>query len=195
MNKRIKDIPARRDAVDIVAKCYGLSSVSIFNYKRLTESVLKIYDVSPTMAGFILNDRIRVSTQQIIALSNKASSEIIMLTKEVTKTPDIIPKYTDLNKRIIQEKKLNSRNRGRPANESLPEIRKMPEYDPDAELNSLSLTLPSWINSINRIRNSYIGDSSIKAKNELHIGLCQLSETAELLKKHLEESVNEECGL
>lgn len=192
INRKIKDIPAIRDAVDIVAKCYGLSSVCIFNYKRLTESVLKINEVSPTMANFLLCERIRITAQQIIGLGNKSSSEIMMLTKEVTRLPDSILKYTDLSKKVIQDKKLNSRRRGRPSNETVPEIRKMPEYDPDAELNSLSLTLPSWINTINRIQNSYIGDSSINARNKLHLGLFQLSESADLLRRHLEESVNEE---
>ena len=95
-DKKVKDVPARKDAVDIVAKCYGLSSVCIFNYKRLTESILRINEISPTMAGFILNEKFKISAQQIISLGNKTSSEIMMLTKEAAKSSDGVLKYTEM---------------------------------------------------------------------------------------------------
>ena len=33
-----------------------------------------------------------------------------------------------------------------------PEIKRMPKYDPDAEISSLALTIPMWISSINRTK-------------------------------------------
>lgn len=47
-------------------------------------------------------------------------------------------------------------------------IKDMPEYDPDAEIASLTLTIPSWISSMNRVRDvSDMSKVSIAAKAKL----------------------------
>jgi hypothetical protein len=54
-----------------------------------------------------------------------------------------IKESTDLlTRRQKREKKNNAR------------IRQMPEYDPDSEVNSLSMTIDSWVSSIERVKRS-----------------------------------------
>lgn len=53
-----------------------------------------------------------------------------------------------------------------------PSVKDMPAFDPDAEINSLTLTIPSWIQSLNRTRSteklSLITEGGrTKLKNEL----------------------------
>ena len=58
-----------------------------------------------------------------------------------------------------------------------PSIKDMPQYDPDSEAASLTLTIPSWISSMNRISNA--GDMSKfskGAKNKLRNELDKLGD-------------------
>jgi len=192
MSQSILDVPAKREAIDAIARCYSLSSVCIFNYKKLTESILRINEISPVMAECILNERMKITAQQILSLGNKSGSEILRFTDEVTKITDGKPKYAEMNKKLQLDKQLEFRKRRTGSQESVPEIRKMPKYDPDAELTSLTLTVPTWISSITRMCRSGIESSSAKARNDLLAELFQLTESAERLKQYLEDIENYE---
>lgn len=55
------------------------------------------------------------------------------------------------------------------------EIKNMPKFDPDAEISSLSLTIPSWISSINRVKKvSGITGSTMGAREKLTVILHEL---------------------
>ena len=49
-----------------------------------------------------------------------------------------------------------------------PSIKDMPKFDPDAALNELSLTIPMWISSLNRMKtNTKVDLTSTEAKAKL----------------------------
>ena len=188
-DKKLRDVPAKKEPVEIVAKCFGLSSVCIFNYKKIAESVLRIHEICPSVADSILKDRLKITNQQIVALGNKDDDEIMETAERLRRCGEKEEvKYSDLLKKEVQTNRKRSGNR-RMIPEMVPEIRKMPVFDPDAELTSLSLTLPVWINSISRVYGTEIKGSSVKARNELYDVLCQLGEAAELLKNYLESGI------
>ena len=55
------------------------------------------------------------------------------------------------------------------------EIKNMPKFDPDAEISSLSLTIPSWISSIERVKKvSSITGSTVGAREKLTNTLLDL---------------------
>lgn len=55
------------------------------------------------------------------------------------------------------------------------EIKNMPKFDPDAEISSLSLTIPSWISSIERVKMvSGITGSTVSAREKLTNTLLDL---------------------
>ena len=59
-----------------------------------------------------------------------------------------------------------------------PSVKDMPEYDPDAEISSLTLTIPSWKSSIERAKNT--ADLTIvspQAKGDLAQALRELRNT------------------
>ena len=58
---------------------------------------------------------------------------------------------------------------------SVPSIKDMPVYDPDAEFTGLALTVPSWMGSINRVRSKMdLREVSDEAKAALAAALTQL---------------------
>ena len=61
----------------------------------------------------------------------------------------------------------------------------MPEYDPDIELKSLSLTSLSWMQSISRVDSGELKDCTRAAKKELSDNLKQLIDNANQLRRHL----------
>ena len=64
----------------------------------------------------------------------------------------------------------------------------MPAFDPDAEISSLTLTIPSWSSSIERTRNN--ADLSIvspKARNNLILALGRLQNTVDEMLSAIKE--------
>ena len=60
--------------------------------------------------------------------------------------------------------------------ETLPLIKITPKHDPDAEIAGLTLTVPSWVSSIERARNNADMNASTRAKSKLEEALLSLQE-------------------
>ena len=70
-----------------------------------------------------------------------------------------------------------------------PQIKNMPSYDPDADFSSLSLTIPSWINFLNKTNTSAnFATASYKAKLKLLEELNSLINAANNILTHMEET-------
>ena len=69
----------------------------------------------------------------------------------------------------------------------------MPEFDPDGEVASLSLTIPSWNTSIDRVFNkTKMSEISEKARTQLKTELISLRESVDVVLLAIEEvSINE----
>ncbi|WP_294463556.1 hypothetical protein, partial [uncultured Ruminobacter sp.] len=67
-------------------------------------------------------------------------------------------------------------------------IRQMPEYNPDADVNSLCMTIDSWVSSIKRV-NQKVDFSTITRKATLTLvrQLTILEQTVNMLQKTLTE--------
>ena len=67
-------------------------------------------------------------------------------------------------------------------------IKDMPVFDPDAEINSLALTIPSWISSIDRTQSAaQFPLLTIKGKKQLEHQLYQLQKAIQIMLHALEE--------
>ena len=61
--------------------------------------------------------------------------------------------------------------------EPLPLTKITPKHDPDAEIAGLTLTVPSWVSSIERARNNAdMNAASTRAKSKLEEALLSLQE-------------------
>lgn len=67
-------------------------------------------------------------------------------------------------------------------------IKEMPEYDPDADINGLVLTMPSWISSIERMRESVVSQQASKgAMVDLVTALHAMRDAIDGLLKDVEQ--------
>ena len=72
-----------------------------------------------------------------------------------------------------------------------PSVKDMPEFDPDAEISSLTLTIPSWQSSIERAKNTAdLTCVSQQAKGNLVRALNELRNTIADLLSEMEEDDN-----
>ena len=62
-------------------------------------------------------------------------------------------------------------------------IKNMPDFDPDAEITGLTLTIPSWASSISRTQSNI----SLKARMNLEHALFNLQATIEELLRAIKE--------
>ena len=72
-------------------------------------------------------------------------------------------------------------------------VKDPPKYDPDSAVASLSLTIPSWASSIERVVDiDTLRGISDKAKPQLHTELLSLRDSIDLLLLALEEVAENE---
>lgn len=72
--------------------------------------------------------------------------------------------------------------------EPVPAIKNMPEFDPDAEITGLTLTIPSWCSSLDRVRTktnlSIVSDQArAKLSNALETLQSKSSEMMDAIKE------------
>ena len=79
---------------------------------------------------------------------------------------DLLSSYADTDEEPVE-----------PMQETLPLIKITPMHDPDAEIAGLTLTVPSWVSSIERARNNAdMNAASTGAKSRLEEALLSLQE-------------------
>ena len=141
-----------------LGKEYNVSTRTVLTYANYSKAIDKLNTEEPDLTQKILNGEIKVPQNQVIRIS-KLSPKI------KNKIQKYLKKETNSTDYLIKPKTV--------ANEKKYKIKEMPEYDPDAEIVSLSFTIPSWIESLDRVLSlskykTATKDVKNKVKKELH---------------------------
>ena len=141
-----------------LGKEYNVSTRTVLTYANYSKAIDKLNEEEPDLTQKILNGEIKVPQNQVIRIS-KLSPKI------KNKIQKYLKKETNSTDYLIKPKTV--------ANEKKYKIKEMPEYDPNAELVSLSFTIPSWIESLDRVLSlskykTATKDVKNKVKKELH---------------------------
>ena len=156
------------------------------NYKILKEKY-------PELAEAIRKEEIAVSRAVVGILSTLSKQELETVHKAAVaykgegKISCIKEKASDQTSNLfIQNKNKSSSRRVFP----LMPIKRIPSYDPDAEISSLALTIPSWIASIDRkCSNTIMEETSAQARHNLIKALTELSLVADEIIKQIKAEV------
>lgn len=122
----------------------------------------------------ILNGKYRISHDNLVVLSKQSGRELNRFIRrmEGEEPPTHYVPYSKTRTRIKNEEP------DVVVEPVAPSIKDMPEYDPDSEITSLMLTIPSWASSIARTKSkadlTVISDA---ARAKLENALCELQET------------------
>ena len=170
----------RKSTSQKVAEKYHLSHATVEKYANYSHALDTIGLKSPSMFQMILSGKYAISQENVIMLSQMDIASIQKLRDrlEVTKKSAhnaSIRVFADQ----IQECFL-----GDEMPVLRPQIKNMPAFDPDAEVTGLELTIPSWINSICKLKNNVdLGIVSPETRKRLETVLSELMKSIRIMMR------------
>ena len=171
-----------------------LSGGAVLKYNVFSAAIDKISTVADDLAVAIIMDEIMVSHENTLELSRLAPNEIRHIAKVVNEQRLKHLTIQDIRHEIQWKhtKKHLGITTGDEKESSVVKpnknIRQMPAYDPDAEVNSLCMTISSWVSSIERL-NSKV-DFSVVSNRAVTKMVRQLT-ILERSIKDLQQSLSE----
>ncbi len=130
---------------------YSLSAGGVQKYGLYAEAIDHVYGVTPELARFVLEDNLRISHESTIELARFPREELITIMHIAKEESAGRMTFAEI-KHEIRWKNFTSESRTPPkqAKAESVQIKKMPAYDPDADIMGLAMTIPSWIKALNR---------------------------------------------
>lgn len=162
---------------------YHLAHGTVEKYGVYSQAVDVIAQKDPTMLSRILSGRYKISHDNVVALSRMSAQEVKKFGKQMKnarKTSTVVPYAVSRSQlgQIAPEQPTPIQ----------PGIKTMPDFDPDAEITGLTLTIPSWTSSINRTRShTDLNSISLKARMNLQHVLFSLQATIDELLQDIKE--------
>lgn len=164
-----------------VAEEHALSHATVQKYGAYTRAVSEIQKKAPDIATNILSGRYKISHQNIVTLSHMSPESMKKVGQRLEEERENFTHYNSSRREIQFNNTLEETPSG-------PTVKDMPEFDPDAELTGLSLTIPSWTRSIDRVRKSTNFPSTTpNAKLKLKNVLGELYKSMIAILKAMEE--------
>jgi hypothetical protein len=163
----------KTDISEVLGQKWNVCGATVSKYGFFSDAINDIYAQSEELARLLLSDKISVSHENVVELSRLRGEEIQAVAKaiETENVSKITRSFIRNEVKLchIQERGAVSRKEKQEMNEAKNAgIRKMPVYDPDSGVNSLCMTIESWISSIQRVRHSDDFEK-ISEKASLHL--------------------------
>ncbi len=160
---------------------YHVSHQTVQKYGAYSRAIDKIAKKNSNVSRRILNGEIRISHDNVVEAAAMPSNELERFIALCDNNQNI--PYRD--SREIMKKHRSQTMKPQPPKAA---IKKMPAYDPDAEVSSLSLTVPSWISSIERVKKvSDMTASTDSAKQKLAKTLLELRATIDDMLQYIKK--------
>lgn len=120
-----------------------LSHATVQKYAQYARAIETIGDQEPDLAAKLLSGNYRMSHENVVALSQLGEDELKAFNKRVS-SKEQASEYKSMRSELEKTAGIARRQD--------PSIKDMPSYDPDSEVVGLSLTIPSWASSIDRVK-------------------------------------------
>ena len=175
---------SRHRTADKLGKEYHVSHGTIKNYGSFSKVVDRIGERSPGLATQILAGKVKISQKGLTELVELNDSEMDTVTSSIAERGEYVP-YHNTRKEIRELTKKTE-------TPTVPSVKDMPAYDPDAEAVGLTLTIPTWASSIKRVKT--IMDAakiSRKARTNLVDALQELKSKIDEMLTELGEKEND----
>ena len=145
-----------------------ISHGTVEKYAAYSRAIDSIEKKEPALVSKILSGKYKFSHDNIINLSKRSESEVKDINQRLENMETPFAPYQTTRMEINR----SSEDCKQTARFS---IKSMPQYDPDASLISLSITIPSWISSINLAKaNTNIDNASPSAREKLRTVLLDM---------------------
>lgn len=139
-------LPCRHITAQRLAKENNVSFGTIQKYARYTRALLEIGKNSPELVTKILSGRYKMSHNSVLEVEKMKPEELQKLNKRLSGSRNQVFVKFKKSRAVIQSNYTPSDS----GNQS--SVKDMPTFDPDAAVNSLTLTIPSWLDSLKRTK-------------------------------------------
>lgn len=177
--------PSRHITAQRIAKENNISYGTVQKFALYTRALEKISSKAPDLVLKILAGRYKISHKNIIEIAKMPIEEIDRLMNQLEQNDgqQVIFKKA---RSVIQSTPTLSRQSSKKKT-----VKDMPTFDPDAPITELTLTIPSWLGSINRtIKNTNFKAVSKTAKSKLVAVVCKLENSINDILEQLKEKTN-----
>lgn len=166
---------------------YRLSHSTVDKYGVYAHALDTLSETVPDFVPKILSGQIKISHENIVDLAQLSPQDICRLSKHISAEATEFIGYADIRK--VLPRKQEPPRKLTPPN-PITSVKDMPAYDPDAEISSLVLTIPSWISSIDRTRSmANLSDISGNARHKLEKELLELTRTIDSMLTAIKEEM------
>ena len=179
-----KPSPSGHVTAQRIAQENQISGGTVLKYAIYTRALETIGQKAPEMVPKILSGRYKISHKNVVDLSGLTSDEIKKVGRRMERSQQPFVQYNSTRQEIqntMEQVNLND-------SPSIPSVKDMPAFDPDAEITALTLTIPSWASSIKRTRtNTDFDRVSNYAKDKLKETLIDLQYTISKMLSAIKE--------
>lgn len=177
-------------AIDI-GKEYNMAQNTVYKYGVFSRSIDSIFSKEPELSEKILSGVLRISHDNIIELSHLPQDSLKSLNQNLSAEHIERIGYSEMRHELLWKKlPVPILPKQLPPQTDIP-IKQLPKYDPDSEISGLTLTIPSWISSINRTRSNadfrYISEN---AKDKLASQLAEMKGIIDTMLNDIKEEYN-----
>lgn len=171
---------------------YHIAYSTVQKYAKFASALDRISEREKSLVSKLLTGEVKVSQENLVQLASLPENELSKVCKDIEKTSNGVLTYRE-GRKILAGRVKNPRSR-RPKKPNIASqpytssIKDMPAFDPDAEISSLALTIPSWRGSIERVKaKTNMCRTSAPARKRLFGELIQLLQTIDLMLKDIRE--------
>ncbi len=173
------EIEARSKGDHVTAQRIGeqhhIAGGTVLKYARYSRAVNKINETAPDVGSKVLDGTYKVSHEGLLEMAKMDAEKLSEFTDSLSKTKRPVISYDP----SAPEMEARDTRSSRETIISTPTVKDMPQYDPDAEVAGLALTVPSWIKVIDHTKdNTKIETISEIARKRVITVLHELVEAA-----------------
>ena len=183
-NEETGSSPSGHVTAQRIAQENQISGCTVLKYAIYTRALEAIGQKAPEMVPKILSGRYKISHKNLVDLSGLTSDEIKKVGRRLERSQQPFTQYNRTRQEIQNTMGQASSN----DSPSIPSVKDMPAFDPDAEITALTLTIPSWASSIKRTQtNTDFDRVSNYAKDKLTAALIDLRHTISKMLSSIKE--------
>ena len=169
----------KRKTAERIAEQNHISHATVEKYGIYSKALDTIAEKEPKLVSKILSGRYKISHENLVQLAKMNEKDIKGINKRLENTSQPFAKYNTTRNEIQNAYKNNQPFPG-------PSVKDMPKYDPDAEITGLTLTIPSWISSIERVSKESDSEKiTSEAKCKLRDALFDLRRTVNSMLRNI----------
>lgn len=176
---------SRHATAERIAAENHISPGTVQKYARYARALQSIDGRNPNVLPKILAGDYKISHEGVIEMASLPSAELNRVKKKLDSGEAPFSCFSKSRNAIrtgVDRQKTTTPGPQRPT------VKDMPSYDPDAEINSLCFTIPSWIGSMERIKGSLDRNHvSVEARQRIKESLDALMSSAGAMLSFIEE--------